>query len=172
MFLRNHGTLTQGRSIAEAFTLMHYLERTCEIQVAAQTGGELALPSPAVIDPPSRRRRASATAASARSASRRMLREARPRGPELPRLSEEGMRLENKIAVVVGAGQSPGEGMGNGRATVLRFVQEGAKVLAVDRGLASARETAALAEKEGGECVPFEADVTKEATLAAAVQRR
>src|SRR6267142_1437834 len=35
MFLRNHGTLTVGRSIAEAFTLMHYLERTCEIQVAA-----------------------------------------------------------------------------------------------------------------------------------------
>jgi NAD(P)-dependent dehydrogenase (short-subunit alcohol dehydrogenase family) len=79
------------------------------------------------------------------------------------------MRLENKIAVVVGAGQSPGEGMGNGRATVLRFVQEGAKVLAVDRDLASARETALIAEKEGGECVPFEADVTKEATLAAAV---
>jgi NAD(P)-dependent dehydrogenase (short-subunit alcohol dehydrogenase family) len=79
------------------------------------------------------------------------------------------MRLENKIAIVVGAGQSPGEGMGNGRATVLRFVQEGAKVLAVDRDLASARETSALAEKEGGECVPFEADVTKEATLAAAV---
>jgi len=34
------------------------------------------------------------------------------------------MRLKDKIAIVVGAGQSPGEGMGNGRATVLRFVQE------------------------------------------------
>ena len=42
------------------------------------------------------------------------------------------MRLKDKIAIVVGAGQSPGEGMGNGRATVLRFAQEGAKVLAVD----------------------------------------
>ena len=50
MFLRNHGTLTWGRSIAEAFTLMHYLERTCEIQVAAQGGGALALPPKAVID--------------------------------------------------------------------------------------------------------------------------
>ncbi len=51
MFLRNHGTLTQGRSIAEAFTLMHYLERTCEIQVAAQSGGAaLALPAQHVID--------------------------------------------------------------------------------------------------------------------------
>jgi ribulose-5-phosphate 4-epimerase/fuculose-1-phosphate aldolase len=50
MFLRNHGTLTWGRSIAEAFTLMHYLERTCEIQVAAQGGGPLALPPKRIIE--------------------------------------------------------------------------------------------------------------------------
>jgi ribulose-5-phosphate 4-epimerase/fuculose-1-phosphate aldolase len=51
MFLRNHGTLTHGRSIPEAFTLMHYLERSCEIQIAAQAGGgALALPAPEVID--------------------------------------------------------------------------------------------------------------------------
>lgn len=80
------------------------------------------------------------------------------------------MRLEGKIAVVVGAGQSPGEGLGNGRATVLRFAREGAKVLAVDRDLASAEETAAMAGKEGGACAPFLADVTKESTLAAAIQ--
>jgi NAD(P)-dependent dehydrogenase (short-subunit alcohol dehydrogenase family) len=79
------------------------------------------------------------------------------------------MRLEGKIAIIVGAGQSPGEGMGNGRATVLRFAREGAKVLAVDRALASAEETAAMAKKEGGDCVAFEADVTREATLKAAV---
>jgi NAD(P)-dependent dehydrogenase (short-subunit alcohol dehydrogenase family) len=79
------------------------------------------------------------------------------------------MRLAGKIAVVVGAGQSPGEGIGNGRATVLRFAQEGAKILAVDRDLVSAEETAVLAAKEGGECVAFQADVTREATLAAAM---
>jgi NAD(P)-dependent dehydrogenase (short-subunit alcohol dehydrogenase family) len=79
------------------------------------------------------------------------------------------MRLQGKIAVVIGAGQSPGEGIGNGRATVLRFAQEGAKILAVDRELASAEATAALAAKEGGECVAFQADVTREATLAAAM---
>lgn len=51
MFLRNHGTLALGRSIAEAFTLMHYLERTCEIQVMAQSGGaELALPAREILD--------------------------------------------------------------------------------------------------------------------------
>jgi NAD(P)-dependent dehydrogenase (short-subunit alcohol dehydrogenase family) len=79
------------------------------------------------------------------------------------------MRLAGKIAVVVSAGQSPGEGIGNGRATVLRFAQEGAKILAVDRDLVSAEETAVLAAKEGGECVAFKADVTREATLAAAM---
>ena len=79
------------------------------------------------------------------------------------------MRLKDKIAVVIGAGQGPGEGMGNGRATVLRFAQEGARILAVDRNLASAEETAAMAAKEGGQCVAFAADVTQEATLAAAI---
>ena len=79
------------------------------------------------------------------------------------------MRLQGKIAIVIGAGQSPGEGMGNGRATVLRFAQEGGKVFAVDRNLASAEETAAMAKKEGGECAPFEADVTSEASLATAI---
>ena len=77
------------------------------------------------------------------------------------------MRLKDKIAVIVGAGQGPGQGLGNGRATAMRFVQEGARVLAVDRDLASAQETA---KRAGGECVAFEADVTSEATLAAAIQ--
>jgi NAD(P)-dependent dehydrogenase (short-subunit alcohol dehydrogenase family) len=79
------------------------------------------------------------------------------------------MRLESKIAVIVGAGQSPGEGIGNGRATALRFAREGAKVLAVDRDVASAQETAAMVAAQGGECLAFEADVTREQTLAAAV---
>ena len=79
------------------------------------------------------------------------------------------MRLEGKVAVIVGAGQSPGEGIGNGRATTLRFAQEGARILAVDRLMASAEETAAMAT-QCGECVPFAADVTKEETLAAAME--
>ncbi|WP_119458515.1 class II aldolase/adducin family protein [Rhodospirillaceae bacterium SYSU D60014] len=49
MILRNHGLLTVGRSIPEAFVLMFYLERSCEVQIAAQsTGTELILPSPEV----------------------------------------------------------------------------------------------------------------------------
>ena len=77
--------------------------------------------------------------------------------------------MSGKTAIVVGAGQGPGEGLGNGRATALVFAREGAKVLAVDHRLDSAEETAALIAKDGGACVAFEADVTKEATLQAAV---
>lgn len=80
------------------------------------------------------------------------------------------MRLKDKVAIVVGAGQSPGEGMGNGRATVLRFAEEGAKVLAVDNKLASAEETVSMARQSPGECAAFEADVTREAALAATVE--
>ena len=79
------------------------------------------------------------------------------------------MRLKDKIAIVVGAGQSPGEGLGNGRATVLRFAQEGAKVLAVDNNLASAEETVAMA-RPSGECAAFAADVTMEFSLAEMVE--
>jgi len=51
------------------------------------------------------------------------------------------MRLKDRIAIVVGAGQSPGEGMGNGRATAITFAREGARVLCVDRNPDSAQET-------------------------------
>src|SRR4029078_5714817 len=79
------------------------------------------------------------------------------------------MRLADKVAIIVGAGQGPGEGMGNGRATALVFAREGAKVLAVDIDLKSAQETAAAVAKDGATCVAFAADVTKEATLKAAI---
>jgi len=39
MILRNHGTLTAGRSVAEAFVTMYRLEKACEMQIAAQAGG-------------------------------------------------------------------------------------------------------------------------------------
>jgi NAD(P)-dependent dehydrogenase (short-subunit alcohol dehydrogenase family) len=79
------------------------------------------------------------------------------------------MRLKGKTAIIVGAGQSPGSGMGNGRATALRFAQEGAKIMSVDRELALAEETAALVRNEGADCIAFEADVTKEAAMAAMI---
>jgi len=79
------------------------------------------------------------------------------------------LRLKDKTAIIVGAGQSPGSGIGNGRATALRFAQEGAQVMAVDRALNLAEETAQIVRKEGGECFAFEADVTREAAMAAMI---
>jgi NAD(P)-dependent dehydrogenase (short-subunit alcohol dehydrogenase family) len=51
-----------------------------------------------------------------------------------------GSRLKDKVAIITGAG-SIGPGWGNGRASVVRFVEEGAKVFAVDRDAASLKET-------------------------------
>jgi NAD(P)-dependent dehydrogenase (short-subunit alcohol dehydrogenase family) len=79
------------------------------------------------------------------------------------------MRLANKVAMVVGAGQSPGETLGNGRATALLFAREGARVLAVDRDMAAAEDTAALIRQVGGEVQAFEADVLSEEALRLAV---
>lgn len=72
-----------------------------------------------------------------------------------------GERLRNKVAIVVGAGQSPGQTTGNGRATALCFAREGARVLLVDRQLESAQETQALIEQEGGQALAFQADATQ-----------
>jgi NAD(P)-dependent dehydrogenase (short-subunit alcohol dehydrogenase family) len=78
-------------------------------------------------------------------------------------------RLDGKVAVVVGAGQSPGEGLGNGRAAAIRFAREGARVLAVNRSIESAEQTAAMIRAEGGDAVAFKADITHEEDIVAAI---
>src|SRR4051794_29232911 len=78
-------------------------------------------------------------------------------------------RLQDKVAVVFGGGQGPGEGIGNGRAAALRYAREGARVLVANKGLASAEETVRLIQEEGGEAVAFTADVTIESDIAAAI---
>ena len=82
-------------------------------------------------------------------------------------------RLAGKTAVIVGAGQTPGETIGNGRAMALLFAREGARVMCVDRDLFRAQETASLIEGEGGEAVAHQADIRKaeacEAMAAAAL---
>ena len=50
LFLRNHGTLTAGRSMGEAFVLLGRVERACEIQLAAQAGSAVHFPSQDAID--------------------------------------------------------------------------------------------------------------------------
>ena len=79
------------------------------------------------------------------------------------------MRLKDRVAIVVGAGQSPGEGIGNGRATALTFAREGAKVLCVDHNLASAQETVEMIRARQGTAEAFKADVTRNADIKAMV---
>lgn len=71
------------------------------------------------------------------------------------------MRLQGKVGIVVGAGQTPGDTVGNGRAAAVLFAREGAKVLLVDRDLARAEETAAVIAKEGGHAQCIAADWTR-----------
>ena len=49
-------------------------------------------------------------------------------------------RLEGKVAIVTGAGQAPGDTIGNGRAISLLFARAGARVMLVDYHLDSAQE--------------------------------
>lgn len=72
------------------------------------------------------------------------------------------MKLEGRVAIVVGAGQTPGDTIGNGRATAMLFAREGATVLVVDRDAGSAEETVAMIRKEGGNATSARADVTLE----------
>ena len=49
LMLRNHGLLTVGSSIPEAFLNMYTFESTCRIQIDAQAGGELVQVNPAIL---------------------------------------------------------------------------------------------------------------------------
>lgn len=46
MILRNHGTLTVGASVAEAFLRMYFLERACEAQIMMLSAGRAGLNNP------------------------------------------------------------------------------------------------------------------------------
>jgi NAD(P)-dependent dehydrogenase (short-subunit alcohol dehydrogenase family) len=78
-------------------------------------------------------------------------------------------RLKGKTAVIIGAGQTPGETIGNGRAAALVFAREGAEVLCVDRDGARAEETAALVKREGGRAHAFQADVSRKSDTESAI---
>jgi ribulose-5-phosphate 4-epimerase/fuculose-1-phosphate aldolase len=49
LMLRNHGLLTVGKTIADAFLSMYVFETTCQIQVSAQAGGELTQVNPQIV---------------------------------------------------------------------------------------------------------------------------
>ena len=80
------------------------------------------------------------------------------------------MRLQGKKAIVIGAGQTPGETIGNGRATAILFAREGAQVMCVDKRLQSAQDTVDMIVQEGGSAFAYAADITSEAANIALVK--
>lgn len=79
------------------------------------------------------------------------------------------------MAVVVGAGQTPGDTMGNGRAISLQLAREGATLLAVDRDLDAAEATCEMIHEAGGSASALRADITSEddcVAIAATVSER
>ncbi len=78
-------------------------------------------------------------------------------------------RLEGKVAIITGAG-SVGPGWGNGRATAVRFAEEGAKIFAVDREAERLRETVERVTKAGGAIATHLCDVTRAEDVARMVE--
>lgn len=74
-------------------------------------------------------------------------------------------RVQDKVAVVIGAGQTPGETIGNGRATAILLAREGARVVVVDRDPASAADTVAMIRSDGGDATAHTANATSEAEV-------
>jgi NAD(P)-dependent dehydrogenase (short-subunit alcohol dehydrogenase family) len=70
------------------------------------------------------------------------------------------MRLQDKVALITGAGS------GIGRETALLFAREGARVVAVDIREDTAAETVEMISAEGGEASPVQADVAQAADCA------
>jgi NAD(P)-dependent dehydrogenase (short-subunit alcohol dehydrogenase family) len=82
-------------------------------------------------------------------------------------------RVAGKVAIVTGAGSTPGPGVGTGKASAIVLAREGASVLLVDLYPDRAEDTRQRIEADGGKVEVFGADVTKaaqcEAMVAAAI---
>jgi NAD(P)-dependent dehydrogenase (short-subunit alcohol dehydrogenase family) len=76
-----------------------------------------------------------------------------------------GMRLENKVAIITGAG------LGMGREAATLFAEQGAKVLVFDRDAEAGRETVRRVEAAGGRAVFVEGDASEEEAVRGAVDR-
>ncbi|MGF7233631.1 MAG: SDR family NAD(P)-dependent oxidoreductase [Frankia sp.] len=89
-------------------------------------------------------------------------------------MTERAGRVEGKVAIVTGAGSTPGPGIGTGKGTAVVLAREGASVLLVDLHPDRAEQTRTMIEEEGGKAEVFGADVTStagcEAMVAAAVE--
>src|SRR5258708_13295031 len=83
---------------------------------------------------------------------------------------ERAGRVEGKVAIVRGAGSTPGAGIGTGKATAVVLGREGASVLLVDLHPERAEQTRQMIEEEGGKAIVCAADVTQAAACEAMVR--
>jgi NAD(P)-dependent dehydrogenase (short-subunit alcohol dehydrogenase family) len=77
------------------------------------------------------------------------------------KMVERPGRVEGKVAIVTGAGSTPGPGVGTGKATAVVLAREGAQVLLVDLHRERAEETLRMIEDEGGKAQVFAGDATR-----------
>lgn len=84
-------------------------------------------------------------------------------------MTPTGVRVADRVALVVGGGQTPGETIGNGRAIAVLLAREGARVVVADRILARAEDTVGQITEEGNSAVAVEGDVTSSDDCAAMV---
>jgi len=73
-----------------------------------------------------------------------------------------GGRLQGKVAIIVGAGQQPGDTIGNGRAVAERYAEEGATLLLVDINEEWANDTLKAVQQYGQPASVLTADITRE----------
>ncbi|MGE3960542.1 MAG: SDR family NAD(P)-dependent oxidoreductase [Dehalococcoidia bacterium] len=78
-------------------------------------------------------------------------------------------RVDGKVALVIGGGQTPGATIGNGRATSMLLAREGAKVVVADLDLGRAEDTVQAIRSEGGEATALAVDVLDEVSVRAAI---
>jgi NAD(P)-dependent dehydrogenase (short-subunit alcohol dehydrogenase family) len=83
---------------------------------------------------------------------------------------ERSGRVEGKVAVVTGAGSTPGAGIGTGKACAVTLAREGASVLLVDLHEERAEITRAMIEEDGGKAEVFAGDCTQADVCAAMVR--
>jgi NAD(P)-dependent dehydrogenase (short-subunit alcohol dehydrogenase family) len=81
-----------------------------------------------------------------------------------------GNELSGRRALIVGGGQTPGETVGNGRASAITFARAGARVIVADRDHDRAQSTVDEIRGEGGEAFAVQADITEEASIRAMVR--
>lgn len=72
-------------------------------------------------------------------------------------------KLEGKVSIITGAGS------GIGKSTAILFAKEGSKVVVVDYGVEGGEKTVDLINKDGGEAIFIEADVSKSADVQRAI---